>query len=175
MEKEIFNGKVVRLTVEPQTINQKVIEFEKVYLPTSVHIFVLTDKRKIRLVKEERWDHGKKFRDKVVAGMVDKGESPLSAAKRELEEELGLVANKWEEFLISKQEGVVNDKRIYYIARDVQETIARVDDGENIIGHSDYTPEELFKIMLNGYFGTSPTAVAITQLYYKVKDGKLAI
>lgn len=54
MEKEIFKGKVVRLTLEPKKINKKNIEFEKVYLSSSVHIFVVTATGKIRLVREKR-------------------------------------------------------------------------------------------------------------------------
>jgi ADP-ribose pyrophosphatase len=175
MEKEIFKGKIVRLTLQPKKINKKNIEFEKVYLFSSVHIFVVTPSGKIRLVREKRWDRGGKIKDKVVAGILEKNEKPLQTAKRELKEELGLIASKWEQFLIAEQKGVVNDKRIYYLASDLHKVSNQQEDGEKIVGHVDYSIKILFEKMLDGYFGTSPTAVAITQLYYKVKKGEISL
>lgn len=173
MEKEIFKGKVVRLTLEPKKINKKIIEFEKVYLPGSVHIFVVTGAGKIRLVREKRWDRGGQIQDKIVAGILEKNEKPLQAAKRELKEELGLTASRWKQFLVADQEGVVNDKRIYYLASGLRRTSIQHEEGEKIVGHIDYSIETLFEKMLAGYFGTSPTAVAITQLHNKVKKGEI--
>ena len=175
MEKEIFKGKVVRLTLEPKKINKKVIEFEKVYLPGSVHIFVVTAAGKIRLVQEKRWDRGGKIKDKIVAGIIEKKEKPLQTAKRELKEELGLTASKWKQFLVAEQKGVVNDKRIYYLASGLHQESAQPDENEKIVGHVDYSVKVLFEKMLDGYFGTSPTAVAITQLYDKVKKGEILL
>ncbi|PIQ91688.1 MAG: hypothetical protein COV70_02440 [Parcubacteria group bacterium CG11_big_fil_rev_8_21_14_0_20_39_22] len=175
MEKEIFNGKVVRLTLEPKKINKKNIEFEKVYIAGSVHIFVVTAAGKIRLVREKRWDRGDKIKDKVVAGILEKKEKPLQAAKRELKEELGLTASKWKQFLVAEQKGVVNDKRIYYLASGLHQTTAQPEEGEKIVGYIDYSIKALFEKMLAGYFGTSPTAVAITRLYYRVKKGEIRL
>lgn len=175
MEKEIFKGKIIRLTKESKKVKNKIIEFEKAHLPCSVHIFLITNNGKFRLLREKRWEKNGKISDKVVAGILEKNEAPLNAAKRELLEELGMTAKKWKKFLIAEQRGVINDKRIYYLASDLEEKIPSPEDSEEIVGCVDYKIDELYEKMLKGYFGTSTTAYAIGQLYDKIKKRKIVL
>lgn len=175
MEKEQYKGKIVRVTTERKKVGKKTIEFERVYLPSSVHIFVITNDDKIRLVREKRWDRGGKIRDKIPAGIIEKKESPLQSAKRELEEELGIKARQWKKFFVVEQKGVVNDKRIYYIARNIHRVETHPEDGEEIFGFIDYSVTQLYQKMLDGYFGTSPTAVMIATLYRQFKKGEIKL
>lgn len=168
MEKELFKGKVLRLTVEPKKVGGKTIKFEKVYLKGSVHVFVITPTRKIRLVREKRWEHSK-VQDKVVSGIMEEKETPLQCAKRELKEEMGLTAKHWEKFMVAEQKGTINDVRYYFIARDIKRGSAHPEDGEEIVGYVDYSLKALFNKAVDGYFGSSPTVAAITKLYGLVK------
>ena len=167
MNQEIFNGKVVRLMIEPKEVNGKTIDFEKVYLPGSVHIFPITDEGKIRLVRERRHEQDGKVKDKVTAGIIEKDEDSLVAAKRELKEELGLIAEEWKEVYVAEQKGAVNDSLVYYSAKNLIQVDLEHDEGEDILGFVDYTLEELFQKVVDGDFGSSPTAVVIARLCHQ--------
>lgn len=80
------------------TVNQIVVErngkkFTKDIVERNpfVVVLALTPEDEIYLVSQYR-DALQKVSLEVVAGLIEPGESPLSAAKRELEEETGLIA-----------------------------------------------------------------------------------
>lgn len=67
--------------------------FYSLHMPNWVNISSITDDKKIILVKQHRL--GKNLITfEVPAGVIDKNEDPLTAAKRELEEETGFVPQK---------------------------------------------------------------------------------
>ena len=175
MTKEIFQGKIIRLVIEPEKVNKKIINFEKVYLPGAVHIFVITDKGKVRLIKERRWVRGGKVEIKIPGGVLEKNEKPLLTAKRELKEEMGLLAKKWRLFFQAKQTGTVNDQRFYYLASGLRQGEAQPEEGEEILGYVDYSPKKLFNKAMAGDFNFSPTALAIIHFYDQLKKGKIKL
>ena len=136
-------------------------------LPGSVHIFPVTDEGKIRLVRERRHEQDGQVKDKVTAGIIEQEEDSLVAAKRELKEELGLIAEEWKEVYVAEQKGAINDSRVYYSAKSLTQVDSEHGEGEEILGFVDYTLEELFQKVVAGDFGSSPTAVVITRLYHQ--------
>ena len=67
------------------------------------------------------------------AGKIEAGERPEECAARELEEEMGLVAESWEklsEFFVSP--GFCGEKMWVYLATDLTETKASPEDDENL-------------------------------------------
>ena len=92
MEEIIFEGKILKLTTEQ--IGDKLIE--RVYLPSSAHTFLITDEGKIRVTVEQKIGRNE-IKEKIQAGIVEVGDTPLATAKRELMEELGLEASDWQE------------------------------------------------------------------------------
>ena len=87
METEVFKGKVFRVTVEIITPGT---QYERVYQRNGVTVFPIVD-GKVRLLRKATLDNPT-FRIRPVSGYVEDGEDPLDCAKRELAEELGLVA-----------------------------------------------------------------------------------
>jgi len=67
--------------------------YEKATRNPSVAILALDGKNRLLLTKEYR-GHLKKYVWRLRSGRVDKGETPLQAAKRELMEEIGYYPNK---------------------------------------------------------------------------------
>ncbi|MBN2676360.1 MAG: NUDIX hydrolase [Alphaproteobacteria bacterium] len=55
-----------------------------------------------------------------MGGSVEKGETPLQAAKRELEEETGLKSKKWSKLFSWEFAGNVDSHIHYFIAKDCE-------------------------------------------------------
>jgi ADP-ribose pyrophosphatase len=61
---------------------------------SSVAILPVHDDGSVTLIRQYRYAFAKAMIE-LPAGRIDKGETPLAAAKRELSEEIGLGARKW--------------------------------------------------------------------------------
>jgi 8-oxo-dGTP pyrophosphatase MutT (NUDIX family) len=107
---------------------------------TSFRNWVLTvpvdSEGNIYLVRQFRYALGKESIE-VPAGCIDEGEEPLKAAKRELEEEIGMKAKKWTslgETWISPSR--VNTRIYAYLAEDLVPGKTSFDESENVDGLS---------------------------------------
>ena len=90
---KIFSGRIIDVKVDTVILpNGKTATRELVEHPGGVGMIAVDKDRKVFLVRQFR----KPFNKTVVeipAGKLEYGEDPLSAAKRELEEEVGYKAN----------------------------------------------------------------------------------
>jgi ADP-ribose pyrophosphatase len=113
MIKTIYKGKRLNLVI----YKNKKIEREMVFVPESVAI-VPTKNNKILLVKQFRYPFG--YIWEIPAGKVEKNESPLKAAKRELLEETGYKGKfkKIGKFIISP--GYSNEVMHFYLAYNIK-------------------------------------------------------
>ena len=73
---------------------REIKDFYKVTIKDCAAIVALTPKNQIILKKEYRHCYGKELIE-IPAGVLEEGEDPLEAAKRELEEETGYRSEKW--------------------------------------------------------------------------------
>lgn len=105
---------------------------EVVHRDPTITVFPLTDTYDVYLVKQYRYFF-KTITLEAMAGFVDKNENPLSAAKRELAEETGLVANQWKKLIdFDVATSVVNAHNYLFIARDLTQKEARPEEDEDI-------------------------------------------
>jgi ADP-ribose pyrophosphatase len=87
---------------------------------------------RVVLVRQERPGAGRKLLE-LPAGNVDGDESPLDAARRELEEEVGLRGGTWEEAAAVFSTPGYCDERIHvFVARDLDEGEAKPEGSEEI-------------------------------------------
>lgn len=92
--KEVFKGKIFTIDeldcyLPSRDVNNN---FVRLKLADWVNVFALTDDNKVIMVRQHRL--GKDIvSTEVPAGAIDKGEEPLDAAKRELEEETGYTSD----------------------------------------------------------------------------------
>ncbi|OGY89494.1 MAG: hypothetical protein A2677_02895 [Candidatus Komeilibacteria bacterium RIFCSPHIGHO2_01_FULL_52_14] len=76
-------------------------------------------KNQIFLVKQFRYTVHKNSWE-LPSGHIERGETPLAAAKRELQEEAGLKAKKWKSLgFVHPALGILNTKRYIFIAEDL--------------------------------------------------------
>ena len=93
--KKVFKGKIFQISQREVCFpNGRKKFFEYCFRPDSVTVLAFDDKDRLLLIKEKR--HRSKGEVWFLpAGKVDKGESYLAAAKRELREETGYGARKF--------------------------------------------------------------------------------
>jgi 8-oxo-dGTP pyrophosphatase MutT (NUDIX family) len=131
-----WEGKIVRAGVQHfRHSDGSVVARDKVWHPGAVGMLAY-DEQQVWLTRQPRESAGMTASLEIPAGKLDvDGEEPLAAAKRELAEEIGLQAARWEllhEFYTSPG---FSDERVWiYIATDLSQTEeqAAADEDERI-------------------------------------------
>ena len=95
-----------------------------------VVILPVDEEGNVTLVRQFRYAHGRVLLE-AVAGKLEKGEEPYSAALRELREETGLTAEKWD-FLgaIETSPGFLTEQLYLYLASGLRAGEQQLDEGE---------------------------------------------
>ncbi len=95
-----------------------------------VTILPLDGEGNVTLVRQFRYAHGRVLLE-AVAGKLEPGEEPDPAARRELREETGFTAARWD-FLgaIETSPGFLTEKLYLYLARDLTKGEMDLDEGE---------------------------------------------
>ncbi len=122
---------------------------------------------KILFVRQYRYAYGESIYE-IPAGKLDKGEDPMLAAKRELEEEAGLHSDSLRLlFVMYPTPGYTNEKIYIYRADKATPTKAHLDEGEFL--DVEYIAEEKVKEMLrSGEIKDGKTIIAL-QAYFLEK------
>ncbi len=93
--KRIFDGFLKIDELEIQLPNGETIERELVYKKDSTAIIAIDENNQVILTKQPRAGSGKLESIEIPAGLIEANEKPIEAAKRELKEETGCVAEEW--------------------------------------------------------------------------------
>lgn len=98
--------------------------FSVIKSPNWVNIIALTPEDKVVLIRQFR--HGTQANTtEIPGGMIDAGELPLEAAKRELREETGYTASKWVGLGVVEPNPAIQDNHCYmFLAVDARHTHA---------------------------------------------------
>lgn len=121
---KVFEGKMVTLEVE----NGK----EIVRHGAAVAVVAVDAGERVLLVRQERPAVGGKVLE-IPAGLLEPGEEPEAAARRELQEETGLHGGEWVEAASILSSPGFTDERIHlFVARGLEEGDADLDEGEEL-------------------------------------------
>lgn len=98
--------------------------------PGGVGILALTAEREVLLVRQYRYPYGEVVTE-IPAGKRDAGEDPLTTARRELEEETGMVADSWTPLgPMYPTPGYTDEVDYLFLATELQPTAAHPDADE---------------------------------------------
>jgi ADP-ribose pyrophosphatase len=128
--KEIFHGRIFDVTVDTIREGDKTYDREVVHHPGSAVIIPIFDDGTIGLVRQYRHP-AVRYLLEAPAGTLRRGEVPEDGAARELEEELGVVADRLEklsEFFVSP--GFCEEKMWIYLATGLIETQQQLEEDE---------------------------------------------
>ena len=117
----------------------------------------------IYLIRQYRYLLGRDTLE-AVAGMVEKGESPLTCAKRELKEEAGIIAGQWE--LLMQVDGSGSTTFVpgnLFLARDLEVTRAK-NDASEVIEVVKMPLTKAVEKIFTGEITTSSTIIGIMML-----------
>ena len=129
--RNVFKGRVLTLNLETVTLpNGRVAELEIAHHPGGAAVVALDDAGRVCLLRQYRHAAGGWVRE-IPAGKLDGGEPPLQCAQRELAEEAGVRAARWDklgEYLSSP--GVLTEVIHVYLARGLAPVGAAPEDHE---------------------------------------------
>jgi 8-oxo-dGTP pyrophosphatase MutT (NUDIX family) len=162
MEKTVYKGNILKVTEE--VIGG--ITWEKVYLPSGVVIFPVTDEGKIILIRERRPHEDPPVRIKAVSGILEPElGSPEENAQREMQEEIGFKSREMKLLLEMKSTGTVTHTTYFFIARGLEKSKLPNPDGEEVIeALIEFTPDELRDALKNDRIKWSMSTLGMFRL-----------
>ena len=130
--KEVFRGKLLKLTVsEVKLPDKNVTEREVVSHPGAVAIVPMTSRNEVVMVRQYRFAIERHTLE-LPAGTLEEGEKPIICAKRELEEEIQVRANKWKKLIsVYPSPGYCNEIIHIYLAKELEDLSKAGNKGEN--------------------------------------------
>jgi ADP-ribose pyrophosphatase len=129
--RNVFKGRVLTLNLETVTLpNGRVAELEIAHHPGGAAVVAVDAEGRVCLLDQYRHAAGG-WVTEIPAGKLDGGEPPLECARRELAEEAGVTARRWDklgEYLSSP--GVLTEVIHVFLARDLEPSGAVPEDHE---------------------------------------------
>lgn len=126
-----YQGVIVNVRLDMAEIpNGKTTMREVVEHPGGVCVVALDEDRRVYMVRQYRYPVGEHLLE-LPAGKLEKGEEPLAAARRELSEETGLAAQRWDSLGVLYTSPGFSTERLYlYLATELIKGTAHPDDNE---------------------------------------------
>ena len=157
----VYDGKILKLRVDTVELqNKKYSKREIVEHQKGVGIIAYDGDDKLWMVSQYRIAVGTNMLE-IPAGLVDAGETPIDAARRELQEEVGYYPEKIDFlYTMHSSPGFTNDKLSFFVASDLKESRLDLDDDEFLEAKS-YPINDLYNMVLNGEITDAKTIIAI--------------
>lgn len=160
----IHQGKLIALHKERVEFrNGNHSYFDIVKHPGGAVVAAINDRDELCLLKQ--WRHAvQKDIWELPAGCLEPNETPLETAKRELEEEAGIVASQWQDLgEIITSPGFSNEILHLFVARELKKGLLKLDDAEQLEAH--WLPLNRVKEMaLSGEVGDAKTLAVLFRL-----------
>ncbi len=139
-----FDGKLIKVTYDVADVNGKEAWREVVHHPGASAVVAIDEENRIIMEKQFRYALNDYLLE-IPAGKLDAGEDPLVCAKRELEEETGIVASEWISLgTIATSPGFCNEVIHLYVAKGLSKGEIHWDEDEYVEVER-YTFDELLQ------------------------------
>ncbi len=123
--RRLYEGQRVSMRLDEVALpSGRVAAYEVVEHPGAAAIVALTAERRVFLVRQFRQAVGAELLE-LPAGTIEPGESPLACARRELAEEVGRAAGRWERLIsFYPSPGVLTEELHVFLAEDLRVSTA---------------------------------------------------
>jgi len=145
-------------------------DFYVLNAPEWINVIAITEEQEVVLVEQYR--HGiDETTLEIPGGMVDEGEEPLDAAKRELVEETGFSSQNWEKLgETSSNPAILSNFTHIYLARDCSKTEAQHTDGHEDIAVHTVPISRFMELSESGVIHHSIVLAAVAKLLLRYPD-----
>jgi len=159
--RNVFKGRVLTLNLEQVRLpNGRVAELEIAHHPGGAAVVALDADGRVCLLRQFRHAAGG-WLIELPAGKLDDGEPPLECARRELAEEAGMLARRWDglgEYFSSP--GVFTEVIHLFLARDLEPTEARPEEHE--VFEANWVPlDEAVALAASGQLHDAKTLIGL--------------
>lgn len=157
----IRKGRVFDMTVENVTFpNGFNADLEIIRHPGAAAIVPLTEDKKLLMLRQYRHAVGD-FMWEIPAGTFDGAEDPLACARRELTEETGFAAARWDSLgAVTPVPGYSDEKIHLFLARDLSAASQDLDQDEVLEVHT-VALDQVVAMILRGEIHDAKTITAI--------------
>ncbi len=171
--KVIYEGKIINVYNDTVLLpNGKETHRELVEHHGGVCVAALTDEGNLLFVRQFRYPYGRVLLE-LPAGKLEKGEDPLSAGMRELEEECGVVAEKvFPMGTVYPTVAYCTEIIHLFLAQGLSKTRQHLDDGE-FLSVEEIPLKEAVKLVMNGEISDSKTVALILKTEKLLAEGKI--
>lgn len=167
--KYVYNGKVLDVKRDEVLISNGHKSIREVVEHSGGVVILAIKDNKFLAVEQFRYPL-KETSIELPAGKLEPGEDPDIAAKRELIEETGYIANNWDYLgFIYTTPGFCDEKLHLYLARDLEYKQQNPDEDE-IIHAMEIDSDEFYKMILNGNINDSKTICTICRARGFIND-----
>ena len=155
-----FDGKLIKVTYDIADVNGKEAWREVVHHPGASAVVAIDEDNRIIMEKQFRYALNDYLLE-IPAGKLDAGEDPLVCAKRELEEETGIIASEWISLgTIATSPGFCNEVIHLYVAKGLSKGEIHWDEDEYVEVER-YTLDELLQCIKEETIKDSKTLSAL--------------
>ena len=155
-----FDGKLIKVTYDIADVNGKEAWREVVHHPGASAVVAIDEDNRIIMEKQFRYALNDYLLE-IPAGKLDAGEDPLVCAKRELEEETGIIASEWIGLgTIATSPGFCNEVIHLYVAKGLSKGEIHWDEDEYVEVER-YTLDELLQCIKEEKIKDSKTLSAL--------------
>lgn len=164
MRKNVFKGRVLSLSLYTILINKRKVTREVIEHPGAAAVLAIKD-GKIFLVKQHRFPHG--YVLEIPAGTLEKGETTIRCAFRELREETGYAAKSMKRLIKYYPSIGYNTEVIHcYLASGIKKVGTLKLDHDEIMSVVKIDFDKVLEMILSGKIVDSKTICAV--LAYKM-------
>ena len=168
--KEIFNGRVIRVTLEKVQLEDGTTSTrEVVHHHGGACVLPVDADGNVTMVRQFRYALGEELWE-LPAGKLEAGEDPFEAAKRELSEECGLTADTYTELGVVYPTVGYDSERIYLWAAEGLHTVGQHLDAGEFLDVVKMPFAQALGLVMDGTIRDSKTQVAL--LKYAQLRGK---
>ena len=167
----VYKGRVVDLNIEDVVLpNGHKIKLELIRHPGASAVVPLKENRQVVIIRQYRYAAGGMIYE-IPAGRLDPGEAPLSCAKRELSEEVGLKAAKWDQLgSILTTPGFTDEKIHIFLASELEQT-PKNQELDEIIEVVEKPFDELISMIEEGKIIDGKTICGLMLAYFRIYKG----
>ncbi len=172
-EKPIFEGRIINVHLdEIELPNGKKSTREVVEHNGGVCVAALTDEGKLKFVRQYRYPYHRNLLE-LPAGKLEKGEDPLEAGLRELEEECGVKAQKVIPMgQVFPTVAYCSEIIHLFLATSLTKTKQNLDDGE-FLDVLEIELDEAVRMVMDGEIADSKTVALVLKTARLKDEGKI--